>query len=73
MQVELVFFYELLRPLELAAEEVDENAGMRHDLMVLDVGVDQKLTKQLLDLIVEILLVDLLCIMDGDAAFVGLL
>lgn len=42
VEVELVLFDELLWSFELAAEEVCKQTGMGHDLMVFDVGVDQK-------------------------------
>lgn len=45
MEVELVFFDEFLWSFELAAEEVCENAGMCHYLMILDVGIDQQFVK----------------------------
>lgn len=73
MQVELVFFYELIWAFEFAAEEVSEQTRVGHNLVVFDVGVDQKFTKEFLDFVVEVLLIDLLGFVDRNAAFVGLL
>lgn len=71
MQVKLVLFYKLLWALEFAAQKVGEQTRVGHYFVIFDVGVDQKLIQKLLNFVVEVLLVDLLCLMDGNAAFVG--